>query len=100
MKLMRKKIIIILAVILAIASILDYSVMIIRINNQSLDYYIELRESYADRVNVKEYEEIILPVDISTYKHNELIILIYRLVYILLGTILVLEFTKPKKTPL
>ena len=87
-----------IAVILLIASILDYSVMIIKINNQSLDYYIELRESYLDRVSVQEYEEIILPVDMSTYKHNELVILFHRFVYILVGTIIVLEFTKQRKS--
>lgn len=100
MKMMRKKIIMMIAVILLIASLLDYSVMIIKINNQSLDYYIKLRESYSDRVSEQEYEEIILPVDMSTYKHNELVNLIYRLIYILLGTILILEFTKPKKISL
>jgi hypothetical protein len=96
MKVQRKKIIITIAVILAIASIIDYGVMIIKINSQSLDFFIELRASYADRISDSEYEEKILPVLISNYKHNELVTLINRLVSLLVASILIVEFTKPK----
>lgn len=70
--------------------------MIIKINSQNLDFFIKLRASYTERTSDSEYEEKILPVLISNYKHNELVTLIGRLISLLVVSIIMVEFTKPK----
>lgn len=99
MKSRLQKIVIILGLILLFVSFVDFGTNIYNINNGNTLYLKELRSTYSDTISDSEYEAEILPLHIKTYKHNEKVMLIYRLIGIVLVTGIGLALLKVKERP-
>lgn len=81
------KIIIAIGIILLLISLVDFAVKWNNINKLNTTFLENLRESYSN-VSSKEYEEILLPLNIDTLKSNNKVMLLNRFVIISLVTII------------
>ena len=90
------KIIITVGIILLLLSLVDFVVQWNNINNLSTPYLKNLRESYWN-VSDKEYEEILLPLNIEMVKSNNKARLFNRIFIVGLAT-LILAGLSQKKT--
>ena len=81
------KIIIIVGIILLLISLVDFAVKWNNINKLNTPYLKNLRESYSN-FSDKEYEEILLPLNIETSKSNNKVRFFNRFFIIVLATLI------------
>ena len=89
------KIIITVGIILLLLSLVDFAVQWNNIKNLSTPYLKNLRESYSN-VSDKEYEEILLPLNIETAKSNNKARLFNRIFIIGLATLMLTGLSQKK----